>query len=334
MNSINSQDDFFDLAKKVRSDIWDYVTNQVHKDSFNEIGNLHEKDIIKGKLEKIKGVPSKNIFLGSEWEHICDLLIRCFCNPGIDSLISVSDSSNAIAKNALLHQVKHIELPLNSAFEMDLELLAETIDDHTKLLFVSSPDILTGRSIYPDDLELILNNFNGLVVLNESYINFSRQRTFISQLTEYSNLVIFQSFSKAWGLADLGVGFLFGSEALIKMLEILSNSVQLNSVTIQSLMGIDVKLESVNKNIQDLASSRNLFVSGLSELPLVAEVIPSDADFVWVQFKEAEGVYAHLLKYEVNVEFVSEQFLRLNYLKIKIGTKEESVRILEILKEL
>jgi histidinol-phosphate aminotransferase len=170
---------------------------------------------VKKRLSEIKGVPPRNIFLGNGSDEAIDILFRAFCNPGKDNVITVPPTYGMYEVSANINDVELRKINLMPDYQLNMEGIAEAIDENTKLIFICSPNNPTGNSINREDIETILANFNGLVVIDEAYINYSRQKTFIQELTEYSNLVVLQTLSKAWGLAGLRVGMAFASEEII-----------------------------------------------------------------------------------------------------------------------
>jgi len=170
---------------------------------------------VKKRLSDIKGVPPRNIFLGNGSDEAIDILFRSFCNPGVDNVILVPPTYGMYEVSANINDVETKKVLLTEEYQLNMEGIAEAIDKNTKLIFICSPNNPTGNSINRDDIETLLANFNGLVVVDEAYINFSRQKTFIQELTEYANLVVLQTLSKAWGLAGLRVGMAFASEEII-----------------------------------------------------------------------------------------------------------------------
>ena len=158
---------------------------------------------LKEKISSIKGVPTQNIFLGNGSDEAIDLLFRIFCEPGKDNVIIFPPTYGMYEVCAEMNAVKVKKVPLTQDFQLNLGAIEEAIDANTKLIFVCSPNNPTGNSINRDDIEVLLNNFDGLVIIDEAYINYAKQKTFIPELTEYANLVILQTLSKAWGLAGL-----------------------------------------------------------------------------------------------------------------------------------
>src|SRR5690606_38147973 len=172
---------------------------------------------LKDKISKIKGVPPQNMFIGNGSDEAIDILIRAFCRPQIDNILILPPTYGMYEVSAEINDVKVKRVNLTADFQLNLEKIAETIDDNTRLIFICSPNNPSANSFYREDIETLLVHFKGLVVVDEAYINYSRQKSFIQELTEYSNLVVLQTFSKAWGLAGLRLGMAFASEELIEV---------------------------------------------------------------------------------------------------------------------
>src|ERR1700740_2992137 len=201
---------------------------------------------VKKRLSEIKGVPPRNIFLGNGSDEAIDILFRSFCNPGVDNVILVPPTYGMYQVSANINDVAVKNVPLTKDFQLNLEGIAEAIDTNTKMIFVCSPNNPTGNSIDRADVETLLANFNGLVVVDEAYINFSRQRSFIQELTEYANLVVLQTLSKAWGLAGLRVGMAFASEEIIGVMNRVKPTYNINEATQQLVLKALQNVDQVN----------------------------------------------------------------------------------------
>ena len=185
--------------------------------AYNRYPDPHQIKI-KEKLTEIKGLPPRNIFLGNGSDECIDLLYRAFCSPGNDNIIIHPPTYGMYEVSAHIHDVEVRRAALTETFELNLAEFEKQIDDHTKIIWICSPNNPTGNAFNRKDIEMLLNNFDGLIVIDEAYINFSRQKSFIRELTEYPNLVILQTLSKAWGLAGLRLGMAFASESIIDVL--------------------------------------------------------------------------------------------------------------------
>lgn len=288
---------------------------------------------LKEKISRIKGVPSKNIFLGNGSDEAIDLLIRAFCRPQTDNILILPPTYGMYEVLATINDVQTKKVLLDNDFQLNLDTIAESIDPNTKIIFICSPNNPTGNSIYREDIETIMANFNGLVVVDEAYINYSRSRSFIQELTEYSNLVVLQTFSKAWGMAGLRLGMAFASEEIIEVFNKIKPPYNINQVS--QTLAIDAldKVHIVNNWIRDTVKERTNLSNSLEELPIVERVYPSDANFILVKTKNANGIYKYLIEKEIVVRNRSNVELCEECLRITIGTAKENQDLLNALKK-
>jgi len=246
---------------------------------------------VKKRLSEIKGVPPRNIFLGNGSDEAIDVLFRSFCNPGVDNVILVPPTYGMYEVSANINDVKTYKVNLTAEYQLDLDGIAEAIDQHTKLIFICSPNNPTGNSINRDDIETLLANFNGIVVVDEAYINFSRQKTFIQELTEYANLVVLQTLSKAWGLAGLRVGMAFASEEIIEVMNRVKPPYNINEASQQLALQALQNTDQINTWIKEVLQERDKLVLQLKDFDFVLDIYPSDANFILVKTTDAKGIY-------------------------------------------
>jgi histidinol-phosphate aminotransferase len=287
---------------------------------------------VKKRLSEIKGVPVKNIFLGNGSDEAIDILFRAFCNPGVDNVITLPPTYGMYEVSANINDVEVRKIPLKSDYQLNMEAIAEAIDDHTKIIFICSPNNPTGNSIDRQDIETIIANFNGLVVIDEAYINYSRQKTFIQELTEYSNLVILQTLSKAWGLAGLRVGMAFASEELIEVFNKVKPPYNINEASQELALEALQNVDQVNNWIKETVAERNKLIEELSQCALVIKISPSDANFILVKTTNPKAIYSYLVSLGIIVRDRSKVELCDGCLRITIGTPKENVELLNALK--
>jgi histidinol-phosphate aminotransferase len=287
---------------------------------------------VKKRLSEIKGVPVKNIFLGNGSDEAIDILFRAFCNPGVDNVITLPPTYGMYEVSANINDVEVRKIPLRSDYQLNMEAIAEAIDDHTKIIFICSPNNPTGNSIDRQDIETIIANFNGLVVIDEAYINYSRQKTFIQELTEYSNLVILQTLSKAWGLAGLRVGMAFASEELIEVFNKVKPPYNINEASQELALEALQNVDQVNNWIKETVAERNKLIEELSQCALVIKIYPSDANFVLVKTTNPKAIYSYLVSLGIIVRDRSKVELCDGCLRITIGTPQENIELLNALK--
>jgi len=286
---------------------------------------------VKKRLSQIKGVPPRNIFLGNGSDEAIDILFRSFCNPGVDNVILVPPTYGMYQVSANINDIAVKNVPLTEEFQLNLEGIAEAIDEHTKLIFVCSPNNPTGNSIDRTDVETLLANFSGIVVVDEAYINFSRQKTFIQELTEYANLVVLQTLSKAWGLAGLRVGMAFASEEIIEVMNKVKPPYNINEASQQLALQALGNIEQINSWIKETLIQRDNLVLGLKHFDFVVDIYPSDANFILVKTTDANGIYNYLVDKGIIVRNRSKVELCEGCLRITVGTPAENNILLETL---
>ncbi|MFZ4101729.1 MAG: histidinol-phosphate transaminase [Sphingobacterium thalpophilum] len=287
---------------------------------------------VKKRLSEIKGVPVKNIFLGNGSDEAIDILFRAFCNPGIDNVITLPPTYGMYEVSANINDVEVRKIPLKADYQLNMDAIAEAIDDHTKIIFICSPNNPSGNSIDRQDIETIIANFNGLVVIDEAYINYSRQKTFIQELTEYSNLVVLQTLSKAWGLAGLRIGMAFGSEEIIEIFNKVKPPYNINEASQELAFEALKHVDQVNNWIKETVAERSNLIDKLSQHELVKKIYPSDANFILVKTTNPKGIYNHLVGLGIIVRDRSKVELCDGCLRITIGTPKENIELLNALK--
>lgn len=286
---------------------------------------------VKEKLSQIKGVPAGNIFLGNGSDEVIDLLYRAFCNPGVDNAILVPPTYGMYEVSANINDVEVRKVSLTAEFQLNVEAISEAVDEKTKLIFICSPNNPTGNSMSREDVEMILNNFNGIVVVDEAYINYSRQRSFISELTEYSNLVVMQTLSKAWGMAGARIGMAFASDEIIGVLNKIKPPYNVGSPAQQLALEALENIDKVNDWIKTTVQERGNLVAALGKISFVKKIYPSDANFVLMKVEDAVGVYNYLAKNGVVVRDRSKVELCEGCLRITVGTPDENSALITLL---
>ncbi|MBW8684126.1 histidinol-phosphate transaminase [Chitinophaga rhizophila] len=288
---------------------------------------------VKYKLADIKGVPPQNIFLGNGSDEVIDVLYRSFCRPGVDNVVLFPPTYGMYEVSANINDVIVRKVSLTPDYQIDMAALQEAVDEHTKLIFICSPNNPTGNSIKRADIEMILNNFDGIVVVDEAYINFARQKTFIAELTEYPNLVVMQTLSKAWGLAALRVGMAFAGEEIINVLNKVKPPYNINQAAQDLVLEALDNITQVNEWIRETVVERDKLAAGLIQLPQVLEVYPSDANFLLAKTTDAKGIYNHLVEKGIIVRDRSKVELCNGCLRITVGTPDENTVLLQTIAE-
>lgn len=287
---------------------------------------------VKEKISFIKKVAVEQIFLGNGSDEPIDLLLRCFCEPQLDEVIIMPPTYGMYEVSANINNVKVRKVPLTPSFQVDLEQLEQSIQPNTKIIWICSPNNPTGNSMDRQSIEMILNNFDGIVVIDEAYINFSRQKSFVADLNEYPNLVVLQTLSKAWGLAGLRMGMAFASKEIIQYMNKVKPPYNISEpVQELALKALD-EIGQVNDMIKAIVEMRAALERELIEVETVEKTYPSDANFILVKFQDAKAIYQYLLDREIVVRDRSNVQLCEGCLRITVGTEKENKVLVETLK--
>jgi len=289
---------------------------------------------LKRRIAEIKGVPVENIFLGNGSDEAIDLLIRVFCDPGTDNMISIKPTYGMYKVCADINQVEFREALLNKDYQADTQLLLSLADNRSKLMFLCSPNNPTSNSLDRNDILLLIRKFSGLVILDEAYLDFSANRSLISELSNFPNLVILQTFSKAWGMAGIRLGMAFASRDIITLLNRIKYPYNVNVLTqrtaLDHLQGTEGKDEWVNM----ILDQRGWLQKELRQFPMVRNILPSDANFLMVKFDDPGRVFEYLIGKKIIVRDRSKVPLCEGYLRITVGSPGENQRLINALQDL
>jgi histidinol-phosphate aminotransferase len=286
---------------------------------------------LKFQLARIKGVPAENIFIGNGSDEIIDLAFRIFCNPGQDNVIICPPTYGMYEVLANINDIETRKVVMTPAFQLDMDGILGAIDDRTKLLFICSPNNPTGNNINRADIEFLLNNFNGIIIIDEAYINYSNQKTFIPELTEYPNLIVMQTLSKAWGLAALRVGLGYASLDIIDLFNKVKPPYNINQASQELALQALAETSQVNDWIRISVEEREQLCSVLANYSFVKKIHPSHANFVLVQVTRPDELWDYLTSNEVIVRNRSKEILCEGCLRISIGTPEENQQLIALL---
>jgi histidinol-phosphate aminotransferase len=287
---------------------------------------------LKFQLARIKGVPAENICIGNGSDEIIDLAYRIFCNPGKDNVIICPPAYGMYAVNAAINAVEIRKVNLTDNFQLDVDGIMQATDSNTKLLFLCSPNNPTGNNMDRADVEILLNNFPGIVIIDEAYINYSKQKTFIQELTEYPNLIVMQTLSKAWGLAALRLGFCYASLDIIDLFNKVKPPYNINEASQQIALEALKDAELMNEWIRETVQQKEVLVNALKDFSFVIKVYPSDANFILVKVVDADALYRYLAANEIVVRNRSKETGCGNCLRISIGTPEENELLISTMK--
>lgn len=287
---------------------------------------------LKEALSKIKGVPPKNIFVGNGSDEVIDLAFRIFCEPASDNVIICPPTYGMYKVCANINNVTVKEINLTSDFQLDVDRILEQINSKTKLLFICSPNNPTGNNLNRIDIETLLNNFPGILIIDEAYINYSKQKTFLQELTEYENLLVMQTLSKAWGLAALRLGLAFASEKIIDLFNKVKPPYNINLASQQLGLKALEGIKEVNANIKTTVVQRELLEQGLMKFDFIEKIYPSDANFILIKTKNADELYQYLSGKKIIVRNRSKEPLCENCIRVTVGTPVENMTLIEALK--
>lgn len=287
---------------------------------------------VKEKLSAIKALPVENMFLGNGSDECIDVLIRAFCEPKIDNIIICPPTYGMYEVSAHINDVTVKKVALTPGFQLNLPAIEEAIDDHTKMIFLCSPNNPTGNSLHREDVEVILNNYSGVVVIDEAYINFSRFRSFTQELNDYPNLVVLQTLSKAWGLAALRLGMAFASQDIIHIMNKIKPPYNISQASQELVLQALEEVGQVNDMIREIVAQRHLLQQSLTSVPAVQKIHPSDANFLLVQVADPKGLYNYLLDKGIVVRDRSNVLLCEGCLRITVGTPGENEAVVNALK--
>ncbi|WP_420322496.1 histidinol-phosphate transaminase [Flagellimonas sp.] len=289
---------------------------------------------LKAVLAKQKSVLEENILLGNGSDEVLDLIFRAFCEPNEDNIITLPPTYGMYKVLSGINAVENREVLLTSEFELDVPKILETVDDKSKLMFICSPNNPTGNVLSSKNIEALLNVFKGLVVIDEAYIDFSENESWVASLSRYPNLIVTQTLSKAYGMAGIRLGICYASKEVIAILNKIKPPYNVNQLTQDRALDRVVAPKLVRAEVERILAERNSLIKTLNELDFVEKVYSSDANFVLAKVDNADKRYNELLKEQIVVRNRSNQPLCENTLRFTVGTSEENKRLIAILKEL
>ncbi|HMM01335.1 MAG: histidinol-phosphate transaminase [Dysgonomonas sp.] len=289
---------------------------------------------LKEKISKVKEIQPEKIFLGNGSDEPIDLVIRIFCEPRIDNIVAIDPTYGMYQVCADVNDVEYRKVLLNSNFDLDAGTLLEKADENTKLIFLCSPNNPTGNLLNRREIEKVLNSFSGIVIVDEAYIDFASEKTWLNDLQKYPNLIVLQTFSKAWGLAAVRLGMAFASPEIIKLFNKVKYPYNVNILTQNFVNGELDKLELRKEWIQILLKGRDYLNEELLKLPFVEKIYPTDSNFILVRVTDANGLYKHLADKGVIVRNRNSVSLCAGCLRITVGTDEENKILIETLRNI
>jgi histidinol-phosphate aminotransferase len=289
---------------------------------------------LKSLLAEQKGVSESNMLLGNGSDEVLDLIFRAFCEPNRDNIITLPPTYGMYKVLAGINAVENREVLLTPDFEPNVPEILKAVDDKTKLLFICSPNNPTGNTFAVDKVQQLLESFQGLVVIDEAYIDFSEEESWVGKLTDYPNLIVTQTLSKAYGLAGIRLGICYASEEIIAILNKIKPPYNVNQLTQQQALQRLLNQDAVATEVDQILRERASLIEALNTLAFVQEIYPTDANFVLAKVDDANKRYQQLLEQKVVVRNRSTQPLCENTLRFTVGTPEENKTLIAILKQL
>ncbi len=286
---------------------------------------------LKGIISGLKGVPVENMFLGNGSDEAIDLCYRVFCTPGKDNAVAIAPSYGMYRVAADINDVEFREVQLGADYSLPVKELLQACDENTKLMFICSPNNPTGNSFPMDEMVGLINSFNGVVVVDEAYIDFAAQPSLLTLLQEHKNLIVLQTLSKAYGLAGLRLGLAFADAEIMSIFAKVKYPYNINLAGMErakELLARDVEAE-----IELLKNERQRVSEALEGFACVQKVYPSDANFLLVMVNDARGLYEALINKQVIVRDRSRVKGCEGTLRITIGKPEENDKMLAVVKE-
>ncbi len=289
---------------------------------------------LKAVWADLKGIAQENILLGNGSDEVLDLLFRAFCEPNRDNIITLPPTYGMYKVLSGINAVENREVLLTDDFQPNIPAIIQAMDSNSKLLFICSPNNPTGNSISEETITALLQNFKGLVVIDEAYIDFSSKESWVSKLTEYDNLIVTQTLSKAYGMAGIRLGICMASKAVIAVLNKIKPPYNVNGLTQLKALERVLDKKSVTTEVANILSNRKVLIDALQTIPFVNTIYPSDANFVLVKVDDATKRYQQLIKEGVVIRNRNSQPLCDNCLRLTIGTSGENETLIEKLKSL
>lgn len=287
---------------------------------------------LKEKVAEIKGLPKECILLGNGSDEPIDLILRAFCEPGKECMLTVDPTYGMYQVAAEINNVTCRKVKLTSDFQIDMPAFLSQIDDTVKAIYLCSPNNPTGNSLNRKDIYQILDTFKGIVVVDEAYIDFSSLPSYTKDLSKYPNLVVFQTLSKAWGAAGIRLGMAFASPEIISVLNKIKYPYNVNQLTQEKALEILNNQETMKSQLTLILSERTRLQQELTAIPCVRKIYPTDANFILVDVGDADTVYQKLVDQGIIVRNRNKVVLCAGCLRITVGTEEENTALLNALK--
>lgn len=288
---------------------------------------------LKAALSKVKGVPAENIFLGNGSDEAIDLPYRCFCNPGVDNVVAIEPTYGMYKVCADINDTEYRTVLLDENYQTTAEKLLAATDDHTKIIWLCTPNNPTGNCLNREEVIKVIEGFEGLVIVDEAYSDFSSQKTLRSELAKYPNLIVLNTMSKAWGCAAIRLGMAFASEEIIAIFNKVKYPYNVNQLTQQQALEALKDPYEVDNWVKILLQERTRMMDAFEVLPICEKVYPTEANFFLAKMTDATKIYNYLVDQGIIVRNRHRVQLCQNCLRITIGTKSENAELIAALRK-
>jgi len=293
-----------------------------------------QQNNVKELLSDIKKINTQNILLGNGSDEVLDLIFRAFCEPNKDNVITLPPTYGMYSVLANINAIENKQVLLTEAYQPKVTQILKEVNQNSKILFLCSPNNPSGNSFTKEIVEELLLKFNGLVVIDEAYIDFSEKNSWLEKLEQFPNLIITQTLSKAYGLAGVRLGVCYASEEIIKVLNNIKPPYNVNELTQQRVVDRLHNLEAVKKEVVEIIFQRDLLIKDLKEISFIKVIYPTDCNFVLVKVDDAAKRYHQLIVKGIVIRNRTTQALCEDCLRLTIGTKYENEKLIEALKEI
>ena len=300
--------------------------------NFNRYPDPHQSEL-KEIIASVKELRPENIFLGNGSDEAIDIAYRIFCEPGLDRALIFTPTYGMYEVAAGINNILIENIPLDKVFQINLDLVKPLLaDKNLKLIFICSPNNPTGNTISREDIEFILTHFNGIVIIDEAYIDFSQAESYILSIKKYNNLIVLQTFSKAWALAGARIGMAFSNERIINYFNIIKPPYNISSLNQQAVIKKLNEIEIYQKNLSKILRAKDFLKKALEEISFIKRIYPSEANFFLAEVTDANSIYLKLLNEKIIVR--NRTHVIANCLRITIGSSDENQKLITALKKI
>lgn len=288
---------------------------------------------LKSSISRIRGVPEENIFLGNGSDEIIDLCFRIFCNPGVDKALTFSPTYGMYEVSAAINDVKLVKIPLSGDFQIEIERVLPFLKEpRLKLIFICSPNNPTGNSMKKSDIENIISAFNGVVVIDEAYIDFSEHPSFKTKITRHRNLIVMQTFSKAMGLAAARVGMAFMDPSMVQYFNKMKPPYNISAINQKAALKCLTRAELLKNRVRRIKTERERLAESLKKIGIIEKVFPSDSNFLLVRTRNADLIYSMLIDNKIIVR--NRNKIVPGCIRVTVGTVSENNKLIRALRKI